>query len=287
VSGSEDGFNMDIQRDMVVSVAKDGDEEKTRATVFYKGAYGSAMEAELPVRMLSTSDVPWVGVATIQAHKLANDQGIPIYRINQTNASTTIPLLQIDQNTLTTVQDAVSAGMEVTVSRTSVNFNRRNVLGIIVSDPSTGSASYLISGINGSFVDTPENLELASRLGIFIFFGLILAAGAIATVPVVFPIFALLVAVTFAISLIAFEILVATQGIESRIFNLTECELAIVTLTTVASLVLLQIVVAVLEAVVTGIILDAVVAKVATANIVSYVRAIAGLLGAVGRFLCD
>jgi transglutaminase-like putative cysteine protease len=150
---SMDGLNMDIDRDVVVSVAKDGDAAKTARLNFAQGAFGSAMEAALPSRLVSTPENPISGVGTAQALKLANDRGVPVYQINSSNAATIIPLLQIAPDDLADVQDALNAGLEVTVSRTAVNLNGRSLLGIVIKDPLTGSANFLISGgTNGAII---------------------------------------------------------------------------------------------------------------------------------------
>lgn len=152
-SVSMDGLNMDIDRDVVVSVAKDGDAAKTARLNFSQGAFGSAMEAELPSRLVSTSANPISGIGTTQALKLANDRGIPVYQINPSNAATIIPLLQIAPEDLADVQDALNAGLEVTVSRTPVSLNGRSLLGMVIKDPITGSANFLISGgTNGAII---------------------------------------------------------------------------------------------------------------------------------------
>ncbi len=153
VSVSMDGLSMDIDRDVVVSVAKDGDAIKTAKLSFAQGAFGSAMEAEIPSRLLSTASNPVSGVATSQALKLANDQGIPIYNINRANSSLIVPLLQIAPGDLSDIQDAIAAGLEVSVSQRPVNFGGRAVLGTVIRDPVSGSASFLVTGgANGAII---------------------------------------------------------------------------------------------------------------------------------------
>lgn len=53
----------------------------------------------------------------------ANDQGIPIYTVNQANIATILPQLQIDQQVKTDIQNAVNSGKVVMVSKTNINFN--------------------------------------------------------------------------------------------------------------------------------------------------------------------
>jgi len=159
ISVSSQGLSMDVDRDIVISLAKDGDLAKSAALTFGQGAFGSALEAEVPITMLSSTNNPVNGVATPHALRQANDQGTPIHKINASNASAILPLLRIDQSDLTDIQDAINAGLEVIVPETPVTSNSRNVLGIVIQDPLTGSASFVISGgINGAQVE-PEVVE--------------------------------------------------------------------------------------------------------------------------------
>jgi transglutaminase-like putative cysteine protease len=147
------GLSMDIDRDVVVSEAKDGDRVKTTRVNFTQGTFGSAMEAELPSRALTIPGQTVPAIATAQALRMANDQGIPVYTINQSNAQTILPLLQIDAADLADISDALNAGMEVTVSRSPVRFHGQNVLGLVISDPQTKTANFLISGgTNGAIM---------------------------------------------------------------------------------------------------------------------------------------
>src|SRR5262245_19086035 len=84
---------------------------------------------------------------------MANDQGIPTYHIDSSNASTILPLLQLDSSDLADIQDALGAGLEVITSGTYVNFNGMSILGTIIKDPVSGSATFFISGgTNGAIL---------------------------------------------------------------------------------------------------------------------------------------
>lgn len=164
VSFSADGFNMDIDRDIVVNLARDGDAQKAARLTYSQGNYGSAMEAQIPISLMTAPSNPVSGVATMQAFNLANNQAIPIHQINSSNASTILPLLQIDSGELTDIQDAINAGLEVTVARRPVSFNGRTILGTVIKDPASGSASFLVSGgTNGALIGM-QNILLMDGL---------------------------------------------------------------------------------------------------------------------------
>jgi len=114
---------------------------------------GSALEGDFPRALLLPNSDPDSSTSTIQALKSANDQGIPIYTIDRSNATTVMPLLEIDSGDLTGIQDSVNAGLTVIVSKKPILAGSRAVLGMIVADPQTGAASFLISeGTNGAII---------------------------------------------------------------------------------------------------------------------------------------
>ncbi len=112
-----DGARMDIDQDVVISTALDGDSAKAVNVSEMQGNYGSFQEAEIPVKLLSNENSAAVGASTVHALQMANDQGIPIYRVTPSNAASILPRLQIGASDLTDVQDALNAGLEVTVSQ--------------------------------------------------------------------------------------------------------------------------------------------------------------------------
>jgi hypothetical protein len=124
----------------------DGDMEKLRRFVLASGMNGSALEHSVPEQMFSTPDNPAEGVSAVKALKLANDQGIPIYTINQSNIDTILPQLQVDPDVKADIVNAVNAGKVVTVSKTNITFNGWTGCGYIIIDPTTGNGAYMISG---------------------------------------------------------------------------------------------------------------------------------------------
>ena len=147
------GLAMDVDRTMTLVKALDGNEGKAKHFLLLSGVNGSAFEFSEPERLYSTPDNPVQGISTIKALKIANDQGIPIYTIDKTNANAIIPQLQLDSGTLADIQNAINAGKVVIVSKTDISFNGWTGCGYVVIDPNTGAGAYMISGgLNGSIV---------------------------------------------------------------------------------------------------------------------------------------
>jgi hypothetical protein len=142
---------MDVDRNLHVAIARDGDKNTALNFMYASGKTSSALEHAVPEKLFSTEDNPVIGISAVKAIKLANDQGIPIYTINQSNINTSLPQLQVDAEVKTEIQNAVNAGKEVTVSKTNITVNNWTGCGYIIIDPSTGAGAYKISGgFNGA-----------------------------------------------------------------------------------------------------------------------------------------
>lgn len=140
------GLNMDADYLMQVVKPKDGNSESAKQYMLGSGATSSALEHSIPEQFFSTSDNPAQGISTVKALKIANDQGMLIYTVNQANIATILPQLQVSQEVKTDIQNAVNAGKVVTVSKTNISFNGWNGCGYIITDPDTGAGAYMISG---------------------------------------------------------------------------------------------------------------------------------------------
>jgi hypothetical protein len=152
-SVSAEGLMMDVGRNINMVKALDGDNAKKVQYVLASGMNSSALEHSVPEQMFSTPDNPADGVSAVKALKIANDQGIPIYTINQSNIDTILPQLQVDPDVKADIVNAVNAGKVVTVSKTNITFNGWTGCGYIIIDPTTGNGAYMISGgMNGAIV---------------------------------------------------------------------------------------------------------------------------------------
>jgi len=144
---------MDVDRQYSLVKALDGNTDKPKQFFLSSGANGSTLEHSVPEQLWSTPDNPAYGISAVKALKIANDQGIPIYTINQSNIDTILSQLQIDTDAKTDIRNAVNAGKEVTVSKTNITYNGWTGCGYIIIDPDTGEGAYMISGgMNGAFI---------------------------------------------------------------------------------------------------------------------------------------
>ena len=153
LSVSPGGLAMDADRLMSLVKALDGNKDKQVQFMLNSGANSSALEHSVPEQLFSSPENPAQGISAVKALQLANEQGIPIYTINQTNIGTILPQLQLDAGTIADIQSAVNAGKVVTVSKTDITFNGWTGCGYIIIDPNTGAGAYMISGgMNGAWL---------------------------------------------------------------------------------------------------------------------------------------
>ena len=106
------------------------------------GLYSSALEHGV-VELLNEGGK---AISAVKALSLANDNGIPVYRVNSTNSESIIQRLQVSPETVNNIRNAISAGKEVIVPERSIQYYQWIGEGYIVFDPSTGAGDYLISG---------------------------------------------------------------------------------------------------------------------------------------------
>ncbi|MBI5075876.1 MAG: transglutaminase domain-containing protein [Nitrospirae bacterium] len=153
VKTSTSGLSMDIGLIRKLVKAPDGAKEKQIQFMLNSGMNSSALEHSVPEQLFSTLANPAQGISAVKALQLANDQGIPIYKIDQSNIAAILPQLQLSPDTITDIQNAVGAGKMVTVSKTNITFNGWTGCGYIITDPNTGAGAYMISGgMNGAML---------------------------------------------------------------------------------------------------------------------------------------
>ncbi len=140
------GYSMDIGLIRSLAVALDGNKTKKKQFIMASGMTLSALEHAVPEQLFSTPENPAQGISAIKALKIANEQGIPIYKITQSNISTILSQLLIDADAKADIANAVNAGKEVTVAKTNISLNGWSGSGYIVIDPITGAGAYMISG---------------------------------------------------------------------------------------------------------------------------------------------
>ena len=151
------GLNMDADYLMQIAKAKDGNNDTVKNYMLSSGMTSSALEHSVPEQLFSTPDAPAQGISAAKALKIASDQGIPIYTVNQQNLATILPQLQVDQYVKEDILNAVNAGKVVIVSKLNITFNGWNGCGYIITNPETGGGGYMISGgTSGGLQEDPN-----------------------------------------------------------------------------------------------------------------------------------
>ncbi len=186
------GLKMDVQRNLELTQATNGDNNKVIQYMSASGMNSSALENGVPEQLFSTSTNPVQGVSAIKAIEIANNEGIPIYIINQSNISTVLPQLQLSPDVISDIQDAVNAGKAVTVSQTDITYN--GWTGVMIASPVVGAILTIALGAINLYTDickiTGKNLTsdqtkmlLTIAIGIFVFGGIVTIAS-IANIPI-------------------------------------------------------------------------------------------------------
>ena len=175
-------LNMDADRLLNVVKANDGNGNYVINFMGLIGMTASTLEHSVPEKLFSTSDNPIESISTIKALKIASDQNIPVFTINQQNIVTLLPQLQLAQQVKDDIQHAVNTGKIATVSKSNISYLGWDGCGYMLIDPQTGAGAYLISGgTNGS--DTLLPYWSAMWLSYFSIMLLSIALGVIYTSP--------------------------------------------------------------------------------------------------------
>lgn len=157
ISVSSGALAINTDRLQTLAKALDGDQAKPKQFFLTLGMNSSTLEHSVLEQLFSTPENPAEGISALKALKIANDQGIPIYTINQENINTIFPQLQVDADVKADIVNAVSAGEEVTVSKTNITYNGWTGCGYIIIAPDTGAGAYMISGeMNGGVLILAE-----------------------------------------------------------------------------------------------------------------------------------
>jgi hypothetical protein len=156
------------------------------------GAMASSMENEIPEMLFSTEENQLDGISAVKALAIANQQGQKIYTLTTANENL-LTEVTIDTASRQEIQNALSAGKEVTVHELPINEFGWTGSGYVIIDPDTGAGGYKLNGGgNGGYLSDNE----ATVWGIIGF-----AAGLISSIAgVTFLWFAL--AIIIAINLI-------------------------------------------------------------------------------------
>jgi hypothetical protein len=153
VSVSSGGLSMDADRLISLVKALDADTEKPKQFLLTSGMNGSILEHQIPEQFFSTNENPAQGISAVKALQIANELGIPIYTIDQSNINSILPQLRLDSGTISDIQNAVNAGKIVMVSKSEITLTGWTGCGYMIIDPNTGAGAYMISGgMNGAVI---------------------------------------------------------------------------------------------------------------------------------------
>lgn len=153
ISAGSSAMMMDIDRIVQAVFSADGSMDTVKKYMLASGIKSSALENAVPEQLYSQPGNPIIGISAVKALQIANDQGIPIYTINQENMSTIMPQLQIATEAKNDIANAVNAGKVVEVSKSNISLSGWSGCGYIVTDPITGAGAYMISGgANGCYI---------------------------------------------------------------------------------------------------------------------------------------
>jgi hypothetical protein len=135
------GVGIDVDRN-IYSVHAVGDDVGAEKDFMLKsGVMGSGLENTIFEQILGIE-----AISAVKIIRLANNMGIPIYRINASNVDEILPKLHVSDAVKSGIKSAVASGMIVTIPEREVNYYNWTGIGYIVLDPETGAGAYMISG---------------------------------------------------------------------------------------------------------------------------------------------
>ena len=135
------GLFIDVDRNLYAPFAKDGDKNKMVNFMLTSGFHASSMEHAIFEQTYNVG-----GISAVKVLQIANNKGIPIYRIDSTNLSTVLPLLQVSNEVKQEIQNHVNAGNVVTIPKQNIQYFDWVGVGYITINPNTGAGGYIISG---------------------------------------------------------------------------------------------------------------------------------------------
>lgn len=127
-------------------LAEDGDDNHDATVAFVKlrGIIASYLEAGIYDQSFLQTAGQSISAAT--ALQIANESGQQIYKVTSNNAGSIVSQLQIDSQVKSDIANAAASGFEIIVPQRNLTVGAFTGAGYIITDPSTGSGQYLISG---------------------------------------------------------------------------------------------------------------------------------------------
>jgi hypothetical protein len=152
----------DVKEDFVMAAHLSDDNEIRRKFMLAVGTVGSYLEAGIYDQAFLMN--PGYSMSSITALKAANDMGVPIYTIDQSNIATLLPQMVTSADVIIDIQNAVAAGKRVTAAQRDITVANFKGMGYILEDTVTGAAAYMISGgRNGGDSPAQESVKPAEQ----------------------------------------------------------------------------------------------------------------------------
>lgn len=143
---------VDVKLAQISAISLDGNEAQTRKFVLQTGMALSSLEGAVIEEVFRKP--LGHGSNTMRLLELANQQNIPIYRVNAANLNALRGSLQHSADVFGDISNAVNAGLEVIIPQRQQTNGAWSGSGYIMLDPQTGSADYRVSGgLSGNFDD--------------------------------------------------------------------------------------------------------------------------------------
>jgi transglutaminase-like putative cysteine protease len=178
------GLMMDVDHWKDTAVMKDNNSQRKIAYTRQGGTRLSAYEHLIPEKFWTDAQNPGEGVSAVKAITKAAAEGQKIYMLTSANASL-VYQLQIDTAIRAEIQNAVNAGLTVTVHEKPITVSGWIGTGYIINNPATGAGAYKISGgANGGSLWVPIIATIAMTVA-FVPFVLIAAYSGIIILSIV------------------------------------------------------------------------------------------------------
>jgi hypothetical protein len=149
------GTNIDVDRSIYFVFSRSGDSKASVGFMAAAGMFSSSAEHSIIEQLYRTE-----GISAAKVIYLANLQGLKTFRINSSNLSTILPILQVSEEVKSDISNAINAGKEILIPERELRLNDWNGVGYIVTNPTTGAGAYMISGgIAGGAGTKTQNID--------------------------------------------------------------------------------------------------------------------------------
>lgn len=143
-SASYRSRQVDVKENLITAVHSNNDPEMRVLFGKTSGNIGSYLEGSILDQTFLRN--PGSAISSVRGLQLANEQGIPIYRIDQSNVDAALAAIQLDIETENDIANGVAAGMVAYAPQRELSHNGFTGAGYIIMDPASGGGPRLITG---------------------------------------------------------------------------------------------------------------------------------------------